>query len=244
MTSSAAHSRACCRPPAASPRRPGTARHRRGLPAGVPGTCRHDWQLRHPAPAATPRTSTPATSMPAMTPRIASSPRRRQIFPATSPNKTCPNGARKSPAARTTGNGRYASVSVPPVSGRDGRGRIWRVTPPGTRSRARAVRMARSASLPSWPESNRPRYRTAPCANRVELVVHVVRANRPAASGLSRSRHCCSAGVYPPRCAYLVLLSYASAHPRSRPELYESILVIASAAPPAPGPLTGYTVTT
>jgi hypothetical protein len=114
---SAAPGRACCRPSAASPRRPGTTRHRRRLPVCVPGTCRQDWQLRHPAPTATPRTSTPATSMPAMTARIASSPRRRQIVPAASPKKTCPNSARKSPAARTTGNGRYSSVSLPRSAG-------------------------------------------------------------------------------------------------------------------------------
>ena len=51
------------------------------------------------------------------------------------------------------------------------------------------------------------------------------RVNRPAAPSSSRSRRCCSAGVYPPRCAYRMLPSYASAHLRSRPELYELILV-------------------
>ena len=51
------------------------------------------------------------------------------------------------------------------------------------------------------------------------------RANRPAACSRSRSRRCCSAGVYPPRCAYRMLSSYARNHPTSRPALYELILV-------------------
>jgi hypothetical protein len=50
------------------------------------------------------------------------------------------------------------------------------------------------------------------------------RANRPAASSRNRSRRCCSAGVYPPRCAYRMLWSYESARPASLPPaagLYE-----------------------
>ena len=47
-------------------------------------------------------------STPTMTPRIASSPQRQKIFPTTSPKKTCSNSARKSPTAKTTGNGRYS----------------------------------------------------------------------------------------------------------------------------------------
>jgi hypothetical protein len=47
------------------------------------------------------------------------------------------------------------------------------------------------------------------------------RANRPAASSRSRSRRCCSAGVYPPRCAYRIPRSYARSQPTSRPKLYE-----------------------
>ena len=47
------------------------------------------------------------------------------------------------------------------------------------------------------------------------------RANRPAASSRSRSRRCCSAGVYPPRCAYRIPRSYARSQPTSRPKLCE-----------------------
>jgi hypothetical protein len=112
MTSSAAHTRARRRPSAASMRRPGTARHRRRLPVGVPGTGRQDWQLRHPAPAAAPRTSTPAASTPAMTARIASSPGRRPAFPAASPKQTCPDSARKSlPRRRPVTAGTHRSPS-------------------------------------------------------------------------------------------------------------------------------------
>jgi hypothetical protein len=166
MTSSAAHSRAWCRrPPAARPRRPGTARHQRGLPAGVPGTGRQDSQLRHPAPAATPGDEHADGEYAGYDAEDREQPSSPADIPGDEPEQDVPGQRREVPAATTTGNGRYSSVSVPPVSGRDGPGRIWRVTPPGTRSRARAVSMARSASLPSWPESNRPRYRTAPCAN-------------------------------------------------------------------------------
>ena len=51
------------------------------------------------------------------------------------------------------------------------------------------------------------------------------RANRPAASSRSRSRRCCSAGVYPPRCAYRIPRSYARSQPTSRPKLCEFNLV-------------------
>src|SRR6516164_7655435 len=50
--------------------------------------------------------------------------------------------------------------------------------------------------------------------------------HRSAASSRSRSRRCCSAGVYPPRCAYLISRSYARDRPASRPELYEFSLCI------------------
>src|SRR6266852_3189523 len=71
--------------------------------------------------------------------------------------------------------------------------------------------------------------RTDPGVTRRSCAISLIpspRANRPAASSRSRSRRCCSAGVYPPRCAYRMLSSYASARPTSRPELYELILVI------------------
>ena len=51
------------------------------------------------------------------------------------------------------------------------------------------------------------------------------RANRSAASSRNRSRRCCSAGAYPPRCLYLMPPSFASNRPASRPDLYEFILV-------------------
>ena len=44
-------------------------------------------------------------------------------------------------------------------------------------------------------------------------------------SSRSPSRRCCSAGVYPPRCAYRMPWSYSGSQPTSRPELYEFILV-------------------
>jgi len=49
-------------------------------------------------------------------------------------------------------------------------------------------------------------------------------ANRPAATSRNRSRRCCSAGVYRPRCPYRMPPSYTS---RVTPDLYEFILVVA-----------------
>ena len=69
--------------------------------------------------------------------------------------------------------------------------------------------------------------RTDPSATRRSRAISVIvspRANRPAACSRSRSRRCCSAGVYPPRCAYRMHWSYARNQPTSRPELYEFIL--------------------
>jgi hypothetical protein len=51
------------------------------------------------------------------------------------------------------------------------------------------------------------------------------RVNRSAASGRNRCRRCCSADVYPPRCAYRMYWSYARNQSTSRPEFYEFILV-------------------
>ena len=53
----------------------------------------------------------------------------------------------------------------------------------------------------------------------------IAAADRPAASSRSRSRHCYSAGVYPPRCAGRMPWSYAHRHPTSRPMYYEFNLV-------------------
>src|SRR5260221_461697 len=49
-------------------------------------------------------------------------------------------------------------------------------------------------------------------------------ATGPAPSSGSLSRRCCSAGVYPPRCAYRIPRSYARKQPTSRPDLYEFTL--------------------
>jgi hypothetical protein len=54
-----------------------------------------------------------------------------------------------------------------------------------------------------------------------DLVDRVAAASRSAACGRSRSRRCCSAGVYPPRCAYRIPRSYACSQPTSRLKLYE-----------------------
>src|SRR5215470_12582958 len=70
--------------------------------------------------------------------------------------------------------------------------------------------------------------RTDPSVTRRSCAISLIvspRANRPAASSRSRSRRCCSAGVYPPRCAYRMPRSYASPGPASRPDLYEFSLV-------------------
>ena len=66
--------------------------------------------------------------------------------------------------------------------------------------------------------------RTDPSATRRSSAISLIvspQANRPAASSRSRSRRCCSAGVYPPRCAYRISPSYARNQPTSPPELYE-----------------------
>jgi hypothetical protein len=64
------------------------------------------------------------------------------------------------PTARMTGDSRHSSVSCPLNRRGDVAGSsAWRG---GAFHRGRvARRMARSACLPSWSESNRPRYRTA-----------------------------------------------------------------------------------
>ena len=46
-----------------------------------------------------------------------------EIFPMTSPKKTCSNSVRKSRTARMTGNSRYSPVSCP-TNGRGGAGWI------------------------------------------------------------------------------------------------------------------------
>jgi hypothetical protein len=70
--------------------------------------------------------------------------------------------------------------------------------------------------------------RTDPSVTRRSRAISLIvspRANRPAASSRSRSRRCCPAGEYPPRCAYRMHPSYARSRPTSRPALYELILV-------------------
>ena len=86
------------------------------------------------------------------------------------------------------------------------------------------------------PPSRQARYhrRTDPSVTRRSCAISLIvppRANRPAASSRSRSRRCCSAGVYPPRCAYRMHWSYARNQPTSRPELYEFILCSAPFEP-------------
>src|SRR6266576_730619 len=85
----------------------------------------------------------------------------------------------------------------------------------------------RSASAPPSRQARCHR-RTDPSVTLRSCAISVIpspRANRSAACSRSRSRRCCSAGVYPPRCAYRMLSSYARSHPTSRPALYELILV-------------------
>ena len=87
----------------------------------------------------------------------------------------------------------------------------------------------RSASAPPSRQALCHR-RTDPSVTRRSRAISLIvspRANRPAASSRSRSRRCCSAGVYPPRCAYRMSWSYARSQPTSRPALYELILVSA-----------------
>jgi len=84
-------------------------------------------------------------------------------------------------------------------------------------------------SAPDPPSRQDRRHRrTDPSVTRRSRATWLVvspRANRSAACSRSRSRRCCSAGVYPPRCAYRMPRSYAASQPASRPDLYEFILV-------------------
>ena len=50
---------------------------------------------------------------------------------------------------------------------------------------------------------------------RVSASPRAIHSNRPAASGLSRSRHPCSAGVYPLLCPYRMISSYRKNHSTS-----------------------------
>jgi hypothetical protein len=84
-----------------------------------------------------------------------------------------------------------------------------------------------SASVPPSRQARRHR-RTDPSVTRRSRATWLAvspRANRSAARSRSRSRRCCSAGVYPPRCAYRMPRSYARSQPTSRADLYEFILV-------------------
>ena len=119
---------------------------------------------------------------------------------------------------------------------------------PLPRPRSRRRRPGRAPSFisgtprPSTPRPPRPRVpwpggrscADHPCRPRRhpqvvrDLVISSPRANRSAACSRSRSRRCCPAGVYPPRCAYRMPRSYARKPPTSRPGLYEFILVISA----------------
>jgi hypothetical protein len=60
--------------------------------------------------------------------------------------------------------------------------------------------------------------RTVRSVTRSSAVISEVlspRSNRSAAPSCTRSRRCCSAGAYPPRCAYRILPSYDSGRPAS-----------------------------
>src|SRR6516225_9437325 len=87
----------------------------------------------------------------------------------------------------------------------------------------------RRASAP--PSCQAPCHRrTDPSVTRRSCAISLTaspRANRSAACSRNRSRRCCSAGVYPPRCAYRMHPSYARSQPTSPPELYEFSLVSA-----------------
>ena len=77
----------------------------------------------------------------------------------------------------------------------------------------------RSAPAPP-PCQGRCQRRTDPGVTRRSCAISLIlspRANRPAACSRSRSRRCCSAGVYPPRFPYRMLRSYDSANPASLP---------------------------
>ena len=75
----------------------------------------------------------------------------------------------------------------------------------------------RSAAIPSPACRHRRTVRSVTRRSAAISGVLSPRANRPAASSRNRSRRCCSAGVYPPRCAYRMLWSYDSARPASLP---------------------------
>ena len=84
----------------------------------------------------------------------------------------------------------------------------------------------RSAAVPPSRQARRHRRTVRSVTRRSAATSGVLspRANRPAASSRNRSRRCCSAGVYPPRCAYRMLWSYDSTRPASLPPaagLYE-----------------------
>src|SRR6266567_1868837 len=87
----------------------------------------------------------------------------------------------------------------------------------------------RDRSAPVPPSSQaRCHRRTDPGVTRKSCAIWLIlspRANRAAASSRNCSRRCCSAGVYPPRCAYRIPRSYAREQPTSRPDLYEFNLV-------------------
>jgi len=103
-----------------------------------------------------------------------------------------------------------------------------------SRDHCRALSLSRdtapldfSALVPPSRQARRHR-RTDPSVTRRSRAICPVaspRANRPAASSRSRSRRCCPAGVYPPRCAYRMPRSYARSQPTSRADLYEFMLV-------------------
>jgi hypothetical protein len=85
----------------------------------------------------------------------------------------------------------------------------------------------RSAVVPPACQARRHR-RTDPGVTRRSHAISLIvspRANLPAASSRNRSRRCCSAGGYPPRCAYRMPRSYARSRAASQPDLYEFILV-------------------
>jgi len=93
----------------------------------------------------------------------------------------------------------------------------------------------RSASAPPSCQARCHR-RTDPSVTRKSRAISLIvspQANLAAACSRSRSRRCCSAGVYPPCCAYRMHPSYARNQPTSRPALYELILVSrARSSPP------------
>ena len=103
---------------------------------------------------------------------------------------------------------------------------------PAAAGSAAPVTPAPGPQRPGPPSRQARRHlRTDPSATRRSCAISPIpspRANRPAASSRSRSRRCCSADVYPPRCAYRVTWSYSGSRPASRSELYEFDLVSGS----------------